>query len=285
MSTINDILYGNFKIPSLFSALLETPTLKRLARVHQSGAVFLVNEKIKHHRLEHSIGVMLLIRKLGGSELEQIAGLLHDLSHTAFSHVGDYIMGNDDESYHEQLFQERLLNSEIPSLLAQYGYQVADIIQRDFSILEQPLPYLCADRVDYTLRDAFHFGLISRKAALDFVAQLELNENKIILKNEEQAAWITELSKQLNDDIYQHPRYVFVNTQLAALIKDLLNQGLLTQQDLFQDDTFLLNKIRSNLKGLLAIREIKALKAYPKFLRNPHIPAIKKRYLQVSAYT
>ena len=37
---------------------------------------------------------MLLIKKLGGSVEEQIAGLLHDVSHTAFSHVIDYVFDN-----------------------------------------------------------------------------------------------------------------------------------------------------------------------------------------------
>jgi len=49
-------------------------------------------------RFDHSVGVMLLIRKLGAGSSpasallkEQVAALLHDVSHTAFSHVIDYV--------------------------------------------------------------------------------------------------------------------------------------------------------------------------------------------------
>ncbi|HEY0175824.1 MAG TPA: HD domain-containing protein, partial [Pedobacter sp.] len=91
MIKVNDPIYGTFELPEIFDDLLNSKAMQRLGKIHHSGAVFLVNPDICHTRLEHSIGVMLLIRMLGGTELEQIAGLLHDISHTAFSHVGDYV--------------------------------------------------------------------------------------------------------------------------------------------------------------------------------------------------
>jgi HD superfamily phosphohydrolase len=99
---------------------------------------------------------------LGGSELEQIAGLLHDISHTAFSHVGDYVFDNTDEDYHEKVFAEVLCKSEVPDVLLSYGYNVNQILYGIFDILEQPLPSLCADRLDYTLRDGVHGGVSFR---------------------------------------------------------------------------------------------------------------------------
>ena len=42
-------------------------------------------------RYEHSVGVMLLARRVGGGLREQVAALLHDVSHTAFSHVIDHV--------------------------------------------------------------------------------------------------------------------------------------------------------------------------------------------------
>lgn len=51
-----------------------------------------MNKEWNVTRFDHSVGVMLLVKKLGGSVEEQIAGLLHDVSHTAFSHVVDYVL-------------------------------------------------------------------------------------------------------------------------------------------------------------------------------------------------
>ncbi len=82
-------LYGKFELSGDIEELINTNVFQRLKKIHQGGAIFLINPNINHTRFEHSIGVMLLIKNLGGSIEEQIAGLLHDISHTAFSHLID----------------------------------------------------------------------------------------------------------------------------------------------------------------------------------------------------
>lgn len=72
-------------------------------------------------RYDHSVGVMLLIRMLGGTLEEQIAGLLHDVSHTAFSHVADYVFENRDEDYHEIIFRSVVESSEYLLFLKSIG--------------------------------------------------------------------------------------------------------------------------------------------------------------------
>lgn len=274
-----DKLYGNIKVSAVVDDLLKTDALKRLNFIHQSGAIFLVNPLGCHKRLEHSIGVMYLIRYLGGSELEQLAGLLHDLSHTAFSHVGDYVMEDATESYHEGLFETVLLQSDIPPILQKYGYQMDDLLGTKFEILEQPLPFLCADRIDYTLRDALQYSIIKRHEAIYFIKHLRLINNKIVVTNEEQALWINKLSKKVNDEIYNDPLYVYANQQLANIMRKYLNEGRLSQNDLLQNDTFLLNKIRSYYDGVEAIKAIKTSSGYKSFLKKQSSLNIKRRYI------
>lgn len=74
---IVDKIYGEFEIDEVLAALIESNAMQRLKGVHQGGASFLVHENWNVTRYEHSVGVMLLIRQLGGSVEEQIAGLLH----------------------------------------------------------------------------------------------------------------------------------------------------------------------------------------------------------------
>ncbi len=83
---ITDALYGSFEIDGVLEELILSERVQRLKGIHQAGASFLVNSKWNISRFEHSIGVMLLIKKFGGSVEEQIAALLHDVSHTVFSH-------------------------------------------------------------------------------------------------------------------------------------------------------------------------------------------------------
>lgn len=279
MIEVNDILYGKMDFPQVFAELLETDALKRLAGIHQSGAIFLVNPDICHSRLEHAIGVMMLIKKLGGSELEQIAGLLHDVSHTAFSHVGDYVFENKDEDYHETVFAEILYKSEIPDVLLKYGYSVNQILFGQFTILEQPLPLLCADRLDYTLRDGSYAGILSRQRAKEFLTSVAIKDGKIAVKTKAEVLWINEAFTVLNNEVFKLPLYLYANGKMAELIKNLLKKGILTENDLFKTDTMLLNKIRSCTFGYDAIKSIKQLKGFAEFMRHGAVPKVKMRTL------
>jgi HD superfamily phosphohydrolase len=279
MIGVNDFLYGKMELPAVFADLLKTDALKRLAGIHQSGAIFLVNPDICHSRLEHAIGVAMLIRMLGGSELEQIAGLLHDISHTAFSHVGDYVFDNTDEDYHEKVFAEVLCKSEVPDVLLSYGYNVNQILYGIFDILEQPLPSLCADRLDYTLRDGVHGGIISRQRAREFLSAVVLKDGKIAVNAEIEVAWINEAFEKLNNELFKLPLHLYANGKMAELIKKFLNKGILVESDMFKTDTMLLNKIRTSYEGYEAIKAIKQLKGFNEFMRHGAVPKIKKRTL------
>jgi len=280
MIKVSDLIYGNFSLPMIFDDLIQSKAVQRLAKIHHSGAIFLVNPEICHSRLEHSIGVMLLIKTLGGNELEQIAGLLHDISHTAFSHVGDYVVDNKDETYHEQLFTEVLANSEIPAILEKHGYSITQVVNGRFTILEQPLPYLCADRLDYTLRDSLHAKLITRQEASAFVKSVTIEENKIVVKNKESAIWIDQLFEKLNRELFNAPLYVYANQQLGMLIRELITKGEISKTDLLKDDTYLLNKLRSTSYGNDAVKAIKQRRHYASFLKKGASLKIKERFLQ-----
>jgi len=279
MIQVNDFLYGKMELPMVFSDLLNTDALKRLGGIHQSGAIFLVNPDICHSRLEHAIGVTMLIRILGGSELEQIAGLLHDISHTAFSHVGDYVFDNADEDYHEKVFAEVLCRSEVPDVLLNYGYNVNQILYGTFDILEQPLPALCADRLDYTLRDGVHGGVVSRQRAREFLNSIVLKDGKIAVSAETEVAWINEAFEKLNNEVFKLPLHLYANGKMAELIRKFLNKGVLVESDMFKTDTMLLNKIRTSYEGYEAIKSIKQLKGFAEFIRHGAVPKIKSRTL------
>ena len=280
MIQLNDFLYGKMDFPQIFADLLNTDALKRLGGVHQSGAIFLVNPDICHSRLEHAIGVTMLIKKLGGTELEQIAGLLHDISHTAFSHVGDYVFDYVDEDYHEQVFAEIIYRSEIPDVLLKYGYDVKEIVYGTFDILEQPMPSLCADRLDYTLRDSVHGGIISRQSARNFLSSVVMNNGQIAVNDDQQVLWINEVFEKLNNEVFKLPLHLYANGKMAELIKRFLNKGLLMESDMFKTDTLLLNKIRTNYEGYEAIKSIKQLRGLAEYIRHGSLPKIKTRTLR-----
>lgn len=151
-----DRIYGITKIDSpVLIELIRSKPVQRLKKISQFGVPDEFYHLKNYSRYEHSLGVMLLLKQLGASEEEQIAGLLHDVSHTAFSHVVDWVIGTGHvEDYQDTQHKDVIASSKITNILKRYGYnphKIADY--HHFPLLERELPIVCADRADYSLRE------------------------------------------------------------------------------------------------------------------------------------
>ena len=205
-------IYGKFKIENpLALELIKSPSLQRLKDIDQVGflPVFekILSQKIKKlTRFEHSLGVFILLRKFKASFEEQIAGLLHDVSHGVFSHAIDYVV--DEGSEKDQSFQDKILksfikNSEIPSIFKKYNLNLDYILEKEnFPLLEKDLPDLCADRIDYSLRSAVCNGVISKKEVKYFLKNLSVYNNLWVFKNFQSAKKYAKLFYFLNKVYY-----------------------------------------------------------------------------------
>ncbi|WP_263704116.1 HD domain-containing protein [Bacillus thuringiensis] len=243
---ISDVLYGEFEVDSVVEELIVSKSVQRLKGIHQNGASYLINEKWNVTRFDHSVGVMLLIKKLGGSVEEQIAGLLHDVSHTAFSHVIDYVFDNSNESYHEEIFSSVVKNSEIPAILAKYGYNYEDILLDDskWTLLERSAPELCADRVDYTLRDMYTYGYISLEEVHSFLEDVIAVEGKMVLQSIEMADWFTETYYKEVIDFFMKPMNIYGNDMLAKTLKLAIHKKIIQADDFLLEDDELILKLK-----------------------------------------
>ena len=149
-------IYGNETIDeSVLQELIECPSVQRLKNIHQYGVIYYAWKAQEFSRYTHSIGVMVLLRRFGASLNEQIAGLLHDVSHTIFSHLGDHMFKQHSEknSYQDDIHRWYIQQTEIPKILTHYGISVDDILHKNgkFKMLEQDLPDVCCDRLEYNL--------------------------------------------------------------------------------------------------------------------------------------
>ncbi|WHY30264.1 HD domain-containing protein [Bacillus wiedmannii] len=243
---ISDVLYGECEVDQVLEELILSKSVQRLKGIHQNGASYLINEKWNVTRFDHSVGVMLLVKKLGGSVEEQIAGLLHDVSHTAFSHVIDYVFDNSNESYHEEIFSSVVKNSDIPAILSKYGYDYEDILLDDskWTLLERSAPELCADRVDYTLRDMYTYGYISLEEAQDFLDDLIAVDGKMVLQNIEMAEWFTETYYKEVIDFFMKPMNIYGNDMLAKTLKLALHKKVIHADDFLLEDDELISKLQ-----------------------------------------
>ncbi|SET54764.1 hypothetical protein SAMN05421676_105253 [Salinibacillus kushneri] len=235
---LSDDIYGDYIIEYVLEELVLSRPLQRLKGVYQGGASYFVNEKWNVTRYEHSIGVMLLIRRLGGSLEEQIAGLLHDVSHTAFSHVIDFVFENRDEDYHEKIYHQIITESDIPGILRKYGYDYKDILldHSKWKLLEQPAPELCADRIDYTLRDMYRYESITLKETHDFLDYLIIKNGKIGLKNIAAAKWFVNTYYKEVIDFFMDPLNIYGYHALAETLKKALAKNIINEDQLLEAD-------------------------------------------------
>lgn len=243
---IQDAVYGPIEITGPLARLYSSPTVQRLAKIRQGGAAFLAFPFLNTTRLEHSLGVSFLIRSLGGGVEEQIAGLLHDISHTAFSHVSDYLFENKAENFHELHKERFILETEIADLLRSEGMDPEIFLDDSkWPRLESPLPDLCADRIDYTLRDYVQWAHRPAADANSFVNSLAFMKGKIVVQSTEKAIWFQNFFKELNSSFFRHPRNLEASKGLADILKKALVEEVISEGDLFSTDELVLAKINS----------------------------------------
>ena len=235
----DDNVYGSETIEEpVLLALMGAPSLRRLRGVLQHGITALIGITRPVTRFEHSVGVMLLARRLGASLPEQIAALLHDVSHTAFSHVIDYVFqGHNTQSYHDDVKGDYIASTELPDLLAEYGFNWRDFVdEEDYSLLEQPAPRLCADRLDYFLRDSLDLGLASPADVQKALAHLVVHDGRIVTDNVQVARWLADTYLAADEASWANFREVGLYELAARAIRRALEIGVIDQDDLWKTD-------------------------------------------------
>jgi len=177
---------------------------------------------------------------------EQIAGLLHDTPHTAFSHVIDFVFKNMNHDFHERFHKTILTNSEIPAILKGYGFDAERFFDElNFPLLEKPLPDLCADRIDYALRDMIaSYGFHDK--INEYISSFIVKDNEIIIKEEKIARKFAEDYLMMDETKWAHPLEITLFQILADAIKIALNSDIISQKDLFGDDAFVYNKLKES---------------------------------------
>ena len=262
---LNNKLYGRYKITeAVLIDLINSKALQRLKGIHQAGAWNLhYSFKKSFTRYDHSLGVMLLLRKFGASIEEQIHGLLHDISHTAFSHVADFVFNKQtSQTYQDGHIGKAYRMQGVNKILTKHGFDPNFILNdKNFPLAEKSLPDLCADRLDYTLQDPIGRGLIKVKPK-KVLKKLTVYNREFVFKNQAGARQFAELSFYLNKNFLCSPLQVSLYTVMAGALRESLDKNIISKKDLYQTDDFVLQKIvkSKNAEVLKKLQQIKNLK-------------------------
>ncbi|MBH0351061.1 hypothetical protein, partial [Bacillus thuringiensis] len=144
------------------------------------------------------------------------------------------------------IFSSVVKNSEIPAILAKYGYNYEDILLDDskWTLLERSAPELCADRVDYTLRDMYTYGYVSLEEVHSFLEDVIAVDGKMVVQSVEMAEWFTETYYKEVIDFFMEPMNIYGNDMLAKTLKVALHKRIIHADDFLLEDEELISKLQ-----------------------------------------
>ncbi|KAJ3390368.1 hypothetical protein HDU92_000523 [Lobulomyces angularis] len=257
---IIDCIYGEFLITEpILIRLITSKTCIRLKGVYQHGISGFLSFTPPVTRFDHSLGAMLLVRLLHGSLEEQIAALLHDISHTAFSHVSDHLFPSEI-SYHERMKETYVFSTSLPEILEEFNFDTHRIIEEtNFGLLERPSPHLCADRTDYGLRDCYAFGYLSIDDIRYIINNLAVKDNYIVCLKEDVAILFGKYYAKADENVWSNPFFQGLYEVTSTVIKEALKLNIVEEKDLFLEDQQFWEKIKTcsdqKLKSLIDLVE------------------------------
>lgn len=153
ISEYQEILSPEF--PDFIKKYIELPLLQRLAGIGLlcgTDWTKLYKNRLPYSRLDHSIGVALIIWHFTKDKAQTIAGLLHDISTPVFSHVSDFRKGDALTQTVTEEDNSSILksNKELQTLLASDGLTIEQVQDYHiYSIADNEIPQLSADRLEY----------------------------------------------------------------------------------------------------------------------------------------
>jgi len=262
---IRDPVHGAICLDELEKELVLSRPLQRLRGIRQLGLVDSVYPGAAHSRLEHSLGCMHMAGRMAehlGLPAEDVkkvrlAGLMHDLGHSALSHAVEGVLSRNPDLQpviegrpvfrHEQFTRSIIMEHPFPeealriaeSLYGEPGelfLEVAEIA----SGLRPPLGQIImgdidADRIDFLLRDSHHAGVSLGLVDTDQILQaLTVKEGRIVLAG--QGDYAAEMSQTAAESmliarahhynaLVYHPRVQSLRAMLLSALERAL-QGL-----------------------------------------------------------
>jgi HD superfamily phosphohydrolase len=201
VAEIRDPVHGYIKITEKEHAVIDSPFVQRLRRIHQLAGAYMVYPGGVHSRFEHVVGTMHVAGLIGesiadkvGLDDEQIqelrlAALLHDVGHGPFSHLFEEVLTEKTNLTHEDMSQRIVMESGISEILERHGVSPKKMSQLCIG-KQKTKPFmneviagsLSADIMDYLLRDSYFTGVEYGKVDIHRVIDsLEVMDEHLVL--------------------------------------------------------------------------------------------------------
>jgi len=247
-----DRLYGEIEIKdNIILDLINSKAIQRLKKIDQAGYYFPYDENYNQiTRFEHSLGCFYLLRKFNASLEEQIFGLIHDVSHSAFSHCIDYVLDGDQEKQdiQDSIFKDFIYKTDIPEIINKHNLNLEYILdEKNFLLQENNIPDLCADRIDYSLRTLISLNMTEKEDVLDILNKIKSENNRWFFEDVEIAKKYAKLFSDLNKKHYCGQNSVTMFKRVGDYLKYAIKNNYINGDDLYTDDSQVIEKINKHL--------------------------------------
>ena len=204
----------------------------------------LFDNKFFYSRLDHSIGVALIIWKFSHDKKQSLAGLFHDIATPAFSHVIDFKNGDfeNQESTEEpthDMINDDLILSENLFRDGIYKYEIDDY--HKYPIADNPRPGLSADRLEYmypsgaALNESWSLNEIKENYSCIQVLKNENGEDELGFSDLNAAAVYTKKFLDISKLLQENEDKLTMKL-LADTISLAIESGFVCETDLYELD-------------------------------------------------
>ena len=249
------------ELPLFLAELAATPPVQRLKQVGMNcGCEYtqfpLFAECPPYSRYDHSLGVAQIVWHFTADKAAAAAGLLHDIATPVFAHVIDFLHGDHlkQESTENGTAERIEASAEIQAVLKRWQL-TAELVSdyHRYPVADNDTPRLCADRLEYTLGNLVNYGFGSKEEASALFADLTVltapdGKPELGFRTPEKARRFAELALRCSR-VYVADADRFAMQALAELIREAVDAGVLTENDLHTTEPEIIHKLLADTAG------------------------------------
>ena len=236
-------VYDN-DLPELLTALAATPPMQRLRAVGMNcGCEYTAFTRFargrSYSRWVHSLGVGSIVWRFTHDPAQAASGLLHDVATPTFAHVIDFLRGDylTQEATEEGTRERIAASPELQSILRAHGLTTDDVADyHRYPIADNDSPRLSADRLEYTLGNAWRYGFLTEDGIEALYADLTVSKNEdgadeLCFRTRKQAVRFAETALACAR-VYVSDEDRCAMQTLCELLRDAIEAGILSPADL-----------------------------------------------------
>jgi hypothetical protein len=251
MRRVRDSIHDYIDLNSLESSLVGTEPYQRLRWIKQLGSANLVYPGANHTRLEHGIGTGHLASQMAKHSgvpedeihLVSIAGLLHDLGHSPYSHLADELPFGKD---HVEITEDIIYDSQISEIFDNEGIdskEICSLIKGEHKYGSLISGDIDGDRIDYLMRDSHYTGVKTGVDTGRLITKMSFSGDELVIGESGLPVVETFLTSRsiMFPTVYFHPFSRGAELMLARATKSAIDRDKFTYDEFisYTDHKFL----------------------------------------------